>query len=159
MNKKLKIVLFALFLIGLGFFRENLFVSLNGIMYNKYFNPHDYDRHAIRPAFQFLNYFSYYTLYTGKWIITPFFAFIFWFVQKKFLSFLFNEKKTSLWLGLLYLSLFLLAGISFCLGWLTGHLQEGYRFSRIFMGLLESAVPCMILIPLTYFYINHKTET
>ena len=158
MSKKFKIVLFVISLVCLGFFRENFFVSLNGVMYNKYFNPPTYDTHVIRPAFRFLNFFSYYTLYTAKWFITPLFACLFWFVQKKFLWFLFHEKKTTLWLSVLYLSLFLLAGISFCTGWLIGHLNDGYRFSRIFMGLIESPAPCMILIPLTYFYKNYKTE-
>ncbi len=155
MNRKFKIVLFVL---CLGFFREHLFVGINAILYNKFFNPTGYDIHTIRPGFRFLNELSYQTLYVAKWVITPFFMFLFWFIQKKFLLFLFNEKKTSYWLSVLYLSLFLLAGISFCIGWLVGHLNEGYRFSRIFMGLIESPTPCMILIPLTYFYKNYKTE-
>jgi len=158
MSKKFKIALFSILLIGLGFFRESLFVSINGVLYNKYFTPENVNVHVIRPAFEFFNMFSYQTLYVSKWFITPLFAFLFWFVQKKFLWLLFSEKKTSYWLTVLYLSLFLLAGVSFCTGWLVGHLNEGYRFSRIFMGLLESPVPCMILIPLTYFYKNYNPK-
>src|SRR5437868_5374268 len=104
MNKKLKIALYISLFVFVGFFRESLFVNLNGIMYNKYFNPPSFDTHFIQPAFRFLNFFPYYTLYTAKWFITPLFALLFWFMQKKFLWFLFNEKKTILWLGVLYLS-------------------------------------------------------
>jgi hypothetical protein len=158
MNKKFKTSLFVIFLLCLGFFREYVFVGINAILYNKLFNPTGHYVHIIHPAFRFLTAFSYQTLYVAKWFITPFFALLFWFTQKKFLTLIFNEKKTSYWLSVLYLSLLLFAGISFGTGWLAGHLNEGYRFSRIFMGLAESPVPCMILIPLTYFYKNYKTE-
>ncbi len=158
MNRKFKIILFVILLLCLGFFREHLFVGINAILYNKYFNPTGYNLHTIRPAFRFLNEFSYQTLYVIKWFSTPLFVLLFWFVQKKLLLFLFQEKKTSGWLSVLYLSLFLFAGISFCTGWLVGHLNEGYRFSRIFMGLIESPVPCMILIPIMYFYKNYNTD-
>ena len=154
-----KIVLFILSLLCLGFFRENLFVSVNGLLYNKYYNPIGYEIHSIRPAFRFLDVFSYQTLYTAKWCITPLFLLFFWFIQKKFLWLLFHEKNTNTWLRVLYLSLFLFAGISFFTGWLIGHIHDGYRFSRIFIGLLESPVPCMILIPITYFYKNYNTKT
>src|ERR1035437_3862975 len=103
MNIKFKITLFVILLLCLGFFREHLFVSINAILYNKYFNPTGYDVHTIPPAFRFLNAFSYQTLYVAKWFITPLFVCFFWFVQKKFLRLLFHEKKTSSWLGVLYL--------------------------------------------------------
>ena len=157
MNRKLKIILFVVLLIFLGFFREHLLVGINAILYNKYFNPTGYQIHTISPAFRFLDTFSYQTLYIAKWFITPFFVFLFWFIQKKFLWFLFHEKKTTHWLSVLYLSLFLLAGIALGFGWIIGNLQGGYRFSRIFMGLIESPAPCMILIPLTYFYKNYNS--
>ena len=158
MNRKFKIALFVTLLLSLGFFREYLFLSINGVLYNKYFNPSGYDIHVIKPMFRFLNNFSYQTLYTAKWFITPLFVLLFWFVQKNFLWFLFNEKKSIYWLSVLYLSLFLFAGISLGTGWIVGHLNEGYRFSRILMGLIESPTPCMILIPLTYFYINNNIK-
>ncbi|HWY38600.1 MAG TPA: hypothetical protein VNY73_08580 [Bacteroidia bacterium] len=154
MIRKGKIILFIVLILCLGFFREYIFVGINGVLYNKYYNPGFYDIHIINPSLRFLNAFSYQTLYVAKWLITPVFVCLFWLLQKKFLTFIFHEKKTTYWLSMLYLSLLLLAGISFFTGWLSGHLNEGYRFSRIFMGLIESPVPCMILIPLTYFYKN-----
>jgi hypothetical protein len=158
LSKKLKIAGFVLLLLCLGFFREYFFVSINGVLFNKNYNPAGYDIHVISPPLRFLNVFSYNTLYISKWFITPFFVLLFWFIQKRFLSLIFNEKKTTHWLSVLYLSLLLLAGIAFFAGWMIGHLHGGYRFSRIFMGLAESPVPCMILIPLTYFYKNYNTE-
>lgn len=151
MKRKISIGLFVIALLVLGFFREMLFVNINSVLYNKYFQPKDY-AHIYHSVFGFLTGFSYKTLYISKWFITLGFVFLFWFIQKKFIFYLFAEKKSVFWLVMLYLSLLLLAGISFGTGWLLGNLEQGYRFSRIFMGLLESPAPCMILIPLTYFY-------
>jgi hypothetical protein len=133
---------------ALGFFRENLFVNINDVLYSKLYNEPN-------PIIWYLSFFkdaSYNTIYIAKWFITPFFAFVFWFVQKRLLLVIFNEKKTTMWLSILYLSLFLLAGIFFVAGWALGDINTGYTFSRLFMGLLQSPVACMILIPTAYLY-------
>ena len=148
MNRKTKILLFILLLMALGFFRENLFVNINDVLYSKLYN----ERNPIIWYLSFLNNVSYNTVYVAKWFITPFFAFLFWFVQKELLLVFFNEKKIITWLSVLYLSLFLLAGIFFVAGWALGDIYKGYTFSRLFMGLLQSPVACMILIPTGYLY-------
>src|ERR1700751_40000 len=116
MSRKIKIILFVISLLCLGFFREYLFVNINGILYNKFFGPNGNNLHSIPAIFNFLSPVTYQTLYISKWFITPLFAFFFWLLQKKFLDFLFHEKKTTRWLTVLYLSLLLLAGISLCTG-------------------------------------------
>ncbi|HEX7415465.1 MAG TPA: hypothetical protein VF411_15600 [Bacteroidia bacterium] len=118
-------------------------------MYDKI---HNENNHHVVWFLSFLNLFSYQTIYIAKWFITPFFAFVYWLIQKKFLFFLFNEKRIERWLGILYLSLFLLAGIFLFTGWALGNINSGYTFSRLFMGLLESPAPCMVLIPAMYLY-------
>ena|ERR1700740_1998724 len=148
MNRKTKILLFILLLMALGFFRENLFVNINDVLYSKLYN----EPNPIIWYLSFLNNVSYNTVYVAKWFITPFFAFLFWFVQKELLLVFFNEKKIITWLSVLYLSLFLLAGIFFVAGWALGDIYKGYTFSRLFMGLLQSPVACMILIPTGYLY-------
>jgi hypothetical protein len=156
MNRKIKITLFIILLMVFGFFRENLFVNINDILYNKRYNQNNPTVYYL----SFLYHFSYQTIYAAKWFITPFFAFLFWITQRQFLFVLFNEKKVIKWLSVLYLSLFLLAGIFFVAGWALGDIYRGYVFSRLFMGLLQSPVACMILIPTMYLYkqtnINQK---
>jgi hypothetical protein len=152
MRNVLVIFLFVVILLVLGFLHDSLFVNINAVLFNKYFHPMDTYAHHIKPPFLFLESFSYNALYISKWFITPVFVLAYWFVQRRFLLYLFGEKKATRWLSMLYLSLFLLAGISFAGGWMIGKLDGGYRFSRIFIGLLESPIPCMVLIPLTYFY-------
>lgn len=158
MSRKLRILLIVLVLLFLGFLKEYVFVGINMVLFSKYYSAPVEDGEPIRPAFMFLTAFSYNTIYTLKWLITPAFIGLFWFLQKKLLTIIFAEKKTSYWLGVMYLSLLLLAGISFFTGWAIGYIHEGYRFSRIFVGLAESPVPGMILIPLVYFYKNYNTE-
>lgn len=149
MNRTIKISFFVLALLALGFFRETLFVSINSILYDKFYKENHH--HVIWFLF-FVNALSYQTVYIAKWIITPLFVFFYWFIQRKFLLFIFNEKRIIQWLGVLYLSLFLLAGVFFVAGWAFGKIHDGYAFSRLFMGLLQSPVPCMILIPAMYLY-------
>lgn len=149
MGKKTGIAFFVLALILLGLFREMLFLTINAVLYNKYYQANEHVGLLLEPV---VSVFSYQTLYIAKWFITPLFAFLFWVTQKKFLFFLFQEKKPTTWLGILYLSLFLLAGLFFVAGWALGNINKGYTFSRLFMGLLQSPAACMILIPVTYLY-------
>jgi hypothetical protein len=148
MNRKIKIALFILLLMALGFFRDNLFVNVNNLLYNKFYNKNA----SVIWYLSFLSNVSYQTMYAAKWFITPLFTLMFWFIQRQFLWVIFNEKKVTNWLSVLYLSLFLLAGIFFVAGWALGDINKGYVFSRLFMGLLQSPVACMILIPTAYLY-------
>jgi hypothetical protein len=148
MNNAIKIILLVLLLMTLGFLRENIFVNINDLLYTKNYN----ENNPIIWYLSFLSNASYKTIYVAKWFVTPFFAFMYWFIQMKILLIIFNEKKTTKWLSVLYLSLFLLSGIFFVTGWALGDIYKGYTFSRLFMGLLQSPVPCMILIPTTYLY-------
>jgi hypothetical protein len=155
-NRKVKITLFIAGILLLGLFRESLFLNVNAILYNKYYG--EPGAHRISGLYAGLEALSYKTLYISKWFITLAFVAAFWLVQRGFLHILLHEKKALLWLSMLYLSLLLLAAISFGAGWLTGNTEQGYRFSRIFMGLLQSPVPCMVLVPLTYFYKQNQNS-
>lgn len=135
-------------LIALGFFRENLFVNINDLLFNKRYNGNNPVAHYL----WFLNNVPYKTIYIAKWFITPLFAFLFWRIQKGLLWVVFSEKKLINWLGVFYITLFVLAGICFVTGWALGNINKGYLFSRMFMGLLESPAACMILIPTAYLY-------
>ena len=155
MKRKIKICAFVLILLALGFFRETLFVNVNSALYDKLYGENN---HYVVGFLSFVNSFSYKTIYIAKWFITPFFMFLYWFIQRSFLFFLFNEKRITQWLSILYLSLFLLAGVFFIAGWAFGKINEGYTFSRLFMGLLQSPIPCMILIPAMYLYRQPNEE-
>jgi hypothetical protein len=153
MNRRLKIILFVCSLVLLGVIRETTFININVELYNKYYKT---TANKINPVLSFISMFSYKTLYIIKWALTPAFALFFLYLQRKFLWFLFAEKKPCRWLNVLYLSLFLLAVISQGIGWMINNMNEGYYFSRLFMGFLESPVPCMILIPAAYLYRHYE---
>jgi hypothetical protein len=88
MRRKLAIAGFITGLVLLGLFRETFFVNLNYILYYKYFQPGG-SYEGVLPVFAPLEGFSYRALYFSKWFITPAFAGLFWFIQKKIKSIIF----------------------------------------------------------------------
>ncbi len=86
----------------------------------------------------FLNLFSYQTIYVAKWFITPLFVLVYWFIQRRFLLLLFQPKKNCILVRRI-ISFSIFTGRNFfAAGWLLGKTNDGYTFSRLFMGLLLS---------------------
>lgn len=129
--------------ICLGFLREYIFVNVNVVLYNKLHN----ESYPVPYTILFFNRFDYYTVYAMKWGLTSVFALLFFFAQRYTLKILFPEKIIVKWLFYFYLILLLLSVIAFGAGYLSGNTEGGYRFSRMFMGILQSPVPLMFLIP------------
>lgn len=153
--RKIRIAAWIALLIFVGFLRENTFIYLNGLLYYKYYHLPS----QINPAYlSFTNSWDYNQLYYFKWILTPAFTILFWALQYFLLKRLFTEKKFRRWLGVFYLYLFLLSGLAFGIGMIANANQTGYKFSRIFMGILQSPIPCMILIPISYFQELNKSK-
>ena len=52
-------------------------------------------------------------------------------------------------------------GLEIGIGWLTGSFHRGYTFSRVFLGILQSPLPVMFLIPVHYFAkkINQQSDS
>jgi hypothetical protein len=141
-NKIIAVVL-ILVLIALGFFREYLFVNINVVLYNK-LNGETY---TVVPILSFFEGFSYNSVYACKWIFTGLFSLLFFLLQAELLKRIFAEKNIVKWLLYFYLVLILLAILAFGTGYISGNLESGYRFSRMFMGILQSPVPLMFMIP------------
>jgi hypothetical protein len=142
-NKKLIIFLVIVGFIFLGFTREFFFVHFNTVLYNISHN----ENYEIPESFHFFYRFDYYTLYIAKWFITPSFIAVFFILQWILLKSVIPEKKVRTWLIYFYLILLLLSMLSFGTGYLFGYLKLGYRFSRLFFGILQSPVPVMFLLP------------
>ncbi|MBK6835988.1 MAG: hypothetical protein IPG89_17670 [Bacteroidetes bacterium] len=43
-----------------------------------------------------------------------------------------------------------MSALALGIGWVFGNLEKGYTFSRIFMGILQSPLPIMFLLPVAY---------
>lgn len=148
MKRKLIITFFIISLIILGFFREFVFVNINTLIYNNKFNenyPHD-------SLFTIISGFNYKGLYASKWFLTSTFVVLFYFIQIQFSYFLFRDKLFKTWFLYLYVILALLSFITFISGWLFNDLMQGYVFSRLFLGFLQSPLPTVFLTPFCYFY-------
>jgi hypothetical protein len=148
MKRKLIIVIFILIIVASGFFREFVFVNVNTLIYNNKFH----ENYPFNPLFKILSDFNYIGLYSSKWFLTAFFVLFFYFLQVKFNFFLFREEKFKKWYLFLYMVLIIFSVITFLSGWIFNDLKQGYTFSRLFLGFLQSPLPTVFLTPVCYFY-------
>lgn len=147
MKRKAVLILLVVLLIVLGFLREFIFVNTNSVLYSKYYNE-DY---KIHPFFNFYKSFSYSAIYAGKWILTAFFIIAYFALQYFFCKQLLKDNITQKWLLLFYVFLVILSALTFGIGWIAGSMNQGYTFSRIFLGILQSPLPVMFVLPVHYF--------
>ena len=148
LNKKICIPTLILILIFLGFVRDFVFVQTNIIMYNKWSNS-DYPFH---PFMNWINQFDYWFLYRSKWFLTLFFITLYLGISYLLTKMIFNHRQITKILILLFSILIFLSGLSFLLGWIFNNLEEGYAFSRMFVGIIQSPVPVMLIIPFGLYY-------
>ncbi|MFL5753820.1 MAG: hypothetical protein ACJ76F_10475 [Bacteroidia bacterium] len=147
-NKRIKVFALVLLFLLLGYTRDFVFAHTNTVLYNK---MHPDEKYPVPLIMSFLESFGYYTVYGLKWCFTAGFTLFFYLGQRAVLSLIFSEKKTVRWLLYFYLILLLLSAIAFGTGYVLGNLEKGYRFSRMFMGILQSPVPLMFLVPIGIF--------
>jgi hypothetical protein len=154
MKKALILLLFVSVIIGLGYFRDFVFVNTNSILYTKYYNTY----YPLHPFFHFFLDKSYNFIYISKWIITAIFIAAYFIVQVITSKILLNDNFMSKWFFIFYVFLVILSIITFAVGWIVGSLNQGYIFSRLFLGILQSPLPIMFLLPVYYFTkkLNHN---
>ena len=145
-NKKFLVLLFLLF--GLGFLRDFIFIQTNIIMFNKWSNS-EYEFHS---SMNWLNSFDYWTLYYAKWFLTALFIVLYFILSRHCIKLLFNQKLFLHLLFFFFLLILSFAAGSLFFGWLTDGLDKGYLFSRLFVGILQSPLPLMLIVPFGLYY-------
>ena len=140
---KFQLSFLVIVLLIIGFFRYFVFENINVLL----FNSLHHRQYQVPSFFNFMRDWSYSRLYFFKWILTLSFCTVFFFNQWLILKTIFTKKNTRIWLIYFYLILLLLSIVSFGIGYLINNPQGGYLFSRKFMGILQSPVPLMLLIP------------
>ena len=141
-NKIIKGVFWLIVIIALGFLRDFIFVNINYIIDRLYFNRDVYYYHSF---YDFLEPLDVSGLMTLKWILTLIFALINLTLSVVILKQLFEQPQKPvklLYLG--YVGLFVIAGLFFVFGKVSGLTDLGYTLARRFMGVLQSPVPLMI---------------
>lgn len=135
-------VIILLFIIG--YFRDYLFVGINyritSLLYNDFTND-------LPPIPSFFLQFSANELYNIKWLLTIFFTLLYYSVSCLIVYYLFQERKfliyTSVLFALVLFISFLITGI----GYIIKDHGDAYTLSRQLMGLAQSPILLMILIP------------
>ncbi|MEX2596998.1 MAG: hypothetical protein WEC59_08715 [Salibacteraceae bacterium] len=128
--------------IALGSFREFLFIHINeqlfALWYNETSRASDY--------IPWLKRLDYQTLYVSKWFLTVLFSVLFYAATNGVLFLIFQRHFWKI-LGVLYAVLFLGAGVAMLIGYLSDTISQTYIIARFFMGIAQSPLPLMIMIP------------
>ena len=143
-------LLFVFLLATTGYIREFLFVNINEQLS---FLWYGHETSNMSPTLSFLNGFDYWTIYYLKWALTGLFSIIYLIETSLALKHLFNSfyarETVFLYLILISISTILFVGYS-----IFHKADDGYLLSRFFMGLAQSPVPLMILIPAIFLRTN-----
>jgi hypothetical protein len=142
--KTVLLVIFLLFLIVFaGFLRDYLFKSINALL-----RAWDYDQDYFLPApLSFLENYEYDTLVNMKWMLTFLFSFIYLFISIASLKMVFGDHRYRRLCIYTYAAVMLLSGIFIGCGMLFSKPEKMYEFARYLMGMAQSPLVLMILIP------------
>jgi len=156
-NWKYFSLLFALFAV-LGYYRERFFVSLNQILYQKFYERPP-DQHMDNFT-NFLQAYSYRQLYFLKYPFTLVSILLFAFLSVLTVKLVLNSKKTIKTVVYSYLILVTLAGLSMLYGYfINQRLQDDeYTLSRWLVGIAQSPVIAIVIIA-SHKLISAKTDT
>ena len=147
-KKNWKTVLFIILLIGFfitfGFIREFLFVNINCQLAYLYY---DYGKSCLDKDLYELSAWTYDELMDLKWHLTILFTVLYLILSVGTINTLFHNRPYLLWTIAGYLGVMLLSGFLYMGGNMIGFPHEGYRMARVCMGVLQSPLPLMALIP------------
>lgn len=139
-----KIVGILCSLMILGYYRDFLFKTINGLL-----KAWDFDVDYVMPAsLNFLENYQYETLLNIKWALTLFFSILYLILALITIRMLFKERKYFRITIASYIGITLLSFTFIGIGYLFHSTSEKmYEFARYFMGMAQSPIILMILIP------------
>jgi hypothetical protein len=149
-------VIILLFLVvGTGFLRDYLFKSVNALL-----KAWDYDQDYYLPApLSFLENYEYNTLVNLKWLMTLIFSIIYLFISIFSLKLIFHDHRYRRLCIYTYAAIILLSGLFIGWGMIAGKPEKMYEFARYLMGMAQSPIVLMILIPALKLSEKEKTES
>jgi len=139
-------ILFFLLFAVLGYYREKFFLTLNHLMYIKYYG-HGNEEH-LDPFIHFFDNFDYNTLYYMKYPFTILSIVMFGCLSFFAVRFILGTKKLWRWVVYSYLLLLTLSGLSMLFGYIANQrLQDDeYTLSRWLVGIIQSPIITIIII-------------
>ncbi|MBL4625497.1 MAG: hypothetical protein JKY42_10215 [Flavobacteriales bacterium] len=150
---KLRYILIAgitIITIAFGFIRDSLFKHIN---YQIYQLETSTDKIIESDLYQLIfKNLSLDHLHYSKWILTIAFMIIYYALTTTGIRLIYNTKKYDRLILIIFSTIFVVSGLSYIIGDLSNNLAIGYRFSRLFMGAIQSPFILLILIPGIKFF-------
>lgn len=147
MQKTKDIFFYALFIAGIlisGFYRDFVFKSINALLQAW---DHDMD-FAMPPSLQFLKGYEYDTLVNIKWILTLAFSILYLLFALLLVNRLFHSRSYIRITLAVYAGIVIVSGLFMGYGMIDHHAAgRMYSFARYLMGMAQSPVVLMILVP------------
>jgi hypothetical protein len=155
-HKYLQFFLIIALILFIGFFRETTFKSINALL-QAWDADWDYDM----PFYlDFLKSLDYDTIVNLKWLFTLIFSFFYLLICCYTVKVMFNSvlfKRITIGA---YIFITVFSGIFIVIGMLIPHSStKMYEFARYFMGIAQSPVILMILVPVFRLAEKEKNRT
>jgi len=155
-QRNISLIILAILVIFSGYLRDTIFKSMNALL-----RAWDQDQDYYLPSFlSFLQDYEYTTVENLKWLLTVLFSIIYLFFSILIIRLLFNEKKYLKIVVFTYLGILILSGLFIFTGFLFSNTsQTMYEFARYLMGMAQSPIILMILIPTFKLSEKEKPKT
>jgi hypothetical protein len=138
----------ALLLLFLSFYRDYVFRSINALLMAWDYNM-DYPIHS---SLSFLKNVEYNSVVMFKWVLTILFSLFFLLLLLWAVKVLFNNKNYRNISIATYIGVFAIAAVFMLCGYIfTSTTERMYEFARFVMGMAQSPLILMILVPIFLF--------
>ncbi|MBL4577570.1 MAG: hypothetical protein JKX74_03800 [Flavobacteriales bacterium] len=142
---KLKLSLIFVLIASTGILRLFLLENINYHLHHLYYNT---ETSSMSEVLNFLRGLTYDNLINGKWFLTITFTLLFLVYTRWALNLIFANKAYAKLVIYLYSILIVLGFLFYTLDGFIVDSGQGYAISRFIMGLAQSPMPLLILIPI-----------
>lgn len=155
-KKSILIIFIIIFLVFWGYFRDFLFKKINSLLQAW---DHDFD-YEMPGLMKFITNFEYDTIVIFKWILTFVFWGIYLLMSVIVIKLFFTNKQFIKITIAAFITILMISGTFMMIGSLfTSASEKMYEFSRYLMGMAQSPIVLMILIPVFKLYEKGNKET
>lgn len=143
-SRNIALIFLAVSIILSGYLRDSIFKSMNALL-----RAWDLDQDYYLPKFlSFLQEYEYDTIVNLKWLLTVLFSILYLFFSILAVKLLFNDRKHFKITLLIYLGILIVSGLFITTGFIFESTSEKmYEFARYLMGVAQSPIILMLLIP------------
>ncbi|MBL7889107.1 MAG: hypothetical protein JNL24_06120 [Bacteroidia bacterium] len=143
-NKYFVLLLIVTLIVFISFYRDYFFRTVNAMLL-----AWDYEMDYPMPAhLRFFESFDYDAVLNLKWLFTLVFAAVFYFISRYTIQYLFSNRNYNRIVLFAFAGLTVLSGLFMIIGWMVpSSLERMYEIARFLMGLAQSPVVLMVLIP------------